>query len=406
VVEGHLRPARAEVDLDAIADNAALLRRLVAPTALSAVVKADGYGHGAVPVALAALRGGATWLAVALVEEGIELRQAGIEAPVLVLGEPEPDAMAEAVAHRLTLTVYTAEGVDALITVAKQARATGGPASVVHLKVDTGMHRLGADPDEAVALAARLAEFAGDSGGGGGAGVLRLEGLWTHLAVADEPDNAYTADQLERFRLVRSRLAEAGVVPAVVHAANSAGALAHPGARLDKVRCGISVYGYPPNPALGPLVTQALGQPLRPALSLRSRVVLVRELDAQERLSYGLRYRLGERSVVATVPLGYADGVPRALSAAGGEVLIGGRRCRMAGTITMDYLMVDCGPDATVATGDDVVLLGRQGDEVISADDWAARLGTISYEVLTGMGARVPRVYVGGRAASVGGGSE
>ncbi len=387
VVEGHLRPAWAEVDLDAVAHNAALLRRLVAPATLAAVVKADGYGHGAVPVGRAALRGGASWLAVALVEEGIELRRAGVEAPVLVLAEPEPEAMAEAVAHQLTLTVYTREGVERL---ARAARAAGGPAPRVHLKVDTGMHRLGADPDQAVALAARLVELAG-----GGAD-LRLEGLWTHLAVADEPGNAYSDEQLARFQAVRDRLAQAGAVPSMVHAANSAGALAHPSARLDLVRCGISVYGYPPSPALAPLVDQVLGEPLRPALSLRAKVVLARQLDAKERLSYGLRYQLDDRSVVATVPLGYADGVPRALSPAGGEVLIGGRRRPLAGTITMDHLMVDCGPDATVARGDEVVLIGRQGDQEIGADEWAARLGTISYEVLTGVGARVPRVNVGG----------
>ena len=403
MVEGHLRPAWAEVDLDAIAHNATLLRRLVAPTALAAVVKANGYGHGAVPVGLAALRGGAAWLAVALVEEGVELRQAGVVAPVLVLGEPEPEALPEAIAHRLTLTVYTAEGIEALTRV---TRTADGAVPTVHLKVDTGMHRLGATPDQAVALAARLSELTGQSGGASRTGVLDLQGLWTHLAVADEPGNGYTAEQLARFQSVRDRLAEAGVVPPMVHAANSAGALAHPAARLDLVRCGISVYGYPPSPALADLVAQVLGQPLRPALSLRSKVGLVRELDAGERISYGLRYRMGERSLVATVPLGYADGVPRALSAAGGEVLIGGCRRRIAGTITMDYLMVDCGPDPRVRRGDEVVLLGRQGDQEITADEWARHLGTISYEVLTGVGTRVPRVYVGGRAVGVGDGQE
>jgi alanine racemase len=366
------RPAWAEVDLDAIRHNVRVLRELSAPAELCAVVKADGYGHGAVAVARAALEGGASWLAVALVEEGVALRAAAIEAPVLVLSEPPADALGDVVAHRLVPTLYTAKGVEAA------AGAAGTGILPVHVKVDTGMHRVGATADVAVALARAVAD----------APSLELQGFWTHLAVADEPDNEYTAGQLQRFEDARRRLADAGVVPELVHAANSAGAIAHPAARFDLVRCGIAIYGEAPSTEVG----AAIG--LRPALSLKAGVSYVKPLAAGERVSYGLRWRAERDTVLATVPLGYADGVTRRLSAVGGEVLVGGRRCPIAGTVTMDQITIDCGPDATVAPGDEVVLIGRQGSEEITAADWAARLDTISYEVLCGIGPRVPRVHL------------
>ncbi|HVM02908.1 MAG TPA: alanine racemase, partial [Acidimicrobiales bacterium] len=261
------------------------------------------------------------------------------------------------------------------------AVGTGRAPLGVHLKVDTGMHRVGADPGDVPALAKGIR----------GAPGLRLEGLWTHLAVADDPaQDDFTATQLARFEEVRDALAGEGVVPGLLHTANSAAALAHPSARYDLVRCGIAAYGYPPRPgAAGP-------GDLRPALSLRARVSMVRTLDAGERVSYGRRYAVPRpRSVVATVPLGYADGVTRRLGEVGAEVLVGGRRRPVAGTVTMDQLLVDCGPGAAVAAGDEVVLLGRQGDEEITAQEWADRLGTITYEVLCAIGPRVPRVARG-----------
>ena len=366
------RPAWAEVDLDAVRHNVGVLRELSAPAALCAVVKADGYGHGAVPVARAALEGGATWLAVALVEEGVALRDAGIDAPVLVLSEPPLDAMGDVVAHHLVPTLYTAKGVEAA------AGAAGAGLLPVHVKVDTGMHRVGASPDDAVVLARAVAD----------APPLQLQGFWTHLAVADEPNNEYTAEQLRRFDDARARLADAGVAPELVHAANSAAAIAHPAARYDLVRCGIAVYGEAPSAEVG----TAIG--LQPALSLKAEVSHVKTLAAGERVSYGLRWRAERDTVIATVPLGYADGVTRRLSAVGGEVLIGDRRCPIAGTVTMDQITVDCGPNSAVAPGDEVVLIGGQGREAITAADWAARLDTISYEVLCGIGPRVPRVHL------------
>ncbi len=375
-MDAEIRRAWAEVELGAVRENATALAGLAAPAALCAVVKAGGYGHGAVPVARAALEGGASWLAVALVEEGVELRDAGVAGPVLLLSEPPHPAMAEVVARELTPTLYTQGGVEAAakaVAGAGHTRALG-----VHVKVDTGMHRVGAPPAEAVQVATAVHERP----------ELRLEGLWTHFAAADDPDPSFTTEQCARFEEVVARLAASGIRPPLLHACNSAGAIAHPRARHDLVRCGLALYGVPPTPAL------AGRAPLRPVLSLRGRVAYVKTVPAGDGISYGLRYHVERTSVVATVPLGYADGVPWRLGVTGGEVLLGGRRRPIAGAVTMDQLTVDCGGDDSVVPGDEVVLLGRQGGESVDAWEWAGRVGTIAYEILCGIGARVPRIYV------------
>lgn len=366
-----MRPAWAEVDLAAIRHNVETLAERVAPARVCAVVKADGYGHGALAVSRAALDAGAAWLAVAMVEEGAVLREAGITAPVLLLSQPPDEDMDEVVAQGLRPTLYTAEGIDAYA--AASARA-GGQGPPVHLKIDTGMHRVGASPTAAVGLAERIAAHS----------TLRLEGVFTHLAVADEPANSFTGEQLACFRGALATLDAAGIEVELRHAANSAGALLHPGSHFDLVRCGISVYGIAPAPGVDG------GADLRPALSLHSRVSFVKRVDAGEALSYGQRYRLDRPATVATVPIGYADGVRRRLASVGGEVLIGGKRRPIAGTVTMDQITVDCGDDA-VEIGDEVVLIGRQGNEELTAEEWANRLGTIGYEIVCGIGARVPR---------------
>jgi alanine racemase len=374
------RAVWSEVDLDAIRENVAALRALAEPAAFLAVVKANGYGHGAVPVAHAALDGGASWLGVARIAEGVELRAAGITAPIMLLSEPAPRAAADTVAHGITPVVYTETGIDALA----KAVADAGRAEplAVHLKVDTGMHRVGCRADDAVARAAQVA--ARDE--------LVLAGVCTHLAVADEPANPYTTEQLARFDDVLDALSDAGLRPPIVHAANSAGLLTSPAARYDLVRVGIACYGLPPAPDLA----GHAGICLRPALSLRAHITMVKTLPEGARVSYGLRYELGASGRVATVPAGYADGVPRNLGLAGGEVLIRGRRVPIAGIVTMDQLMVDLG-DMPAEPDDEVVLIGRQGDDEITATEWAERLGTISYEIVTGIGARVPRTYRGTR---------
>jgi alanine racemase len=371
------RTAWAQIDLEAVRHNAALLAARVAPAALCAVVKANGYGHGAVPVARAALEAGASWLAVATVDEGIALREAGLAVPVLLLSEPPAEAMAEVVAFGLTPTVYTEEGLAALSGTVGGGRGEADPAYPVHVKVDTGMHRVGAPPQQAVRLALAVEERP----------ELTLEGLWTHFAVADDPTDGFTSVQNRRFQAVADELATAQVRPALLHACNSAGALAHATCRHELVRCGIALYGVPPSPAL------AGAADLRPVLSLHSHVSCTREVGTGEGVSYGLRFRASRPTHVATVPIGYADGVPWRLGVGGGEVLIGGRRRPIAGSVTMDQILVDCGDDRDVCPGDEVVLLGRQGDQEITAWEWAERAGTIAYEVLCGVGPRVEKLY-------------
>ena len=393
MAQGRSRPAWAEIDLAAVAHNAAVLTRLSAPAELCAVVKAHGYGHGGPAVARAALAGGAGRLAVALVDEGVELREHGITAPVLLLSECAPDAAATVLEYGLTPTVYTAEGIEAF---AAAGRASGRGVRVpVHLKVDTGMHRVGAAPEDLGEVVAGVAAQP----------TLRLEGLWTHLPVADgdrAEDRDYTESQLDLFDRLTADVEAAGIAVPLRHAANTAGAVAFPRSRYDMVRCGLGLYGYLPGAGAGAangavgraLEAQIPGERLVPAMSLKARVVAVRVLEAGERPSYGRLRPLETRSVVATVPIGYADGVPRALFAAGFEVLIGGVRRPLAGMVTMDQIVVDCGDDESVRPGDEVVLLGRQGPEIVTADDWAALLGTISYEVICGVGPRMPRVLV------------
>ena len=367
------RWAWAEVDLDAIRHNVEMIRATVAPSAVWAVVKANGYGHGSVDVARAAIDAGAEGLCVALVREGIELRRAGVDAPILLLSEQPTSTTTRIVRHRLTPTAYSREFIDAL--------AAESPAGLpVHLKVDTGMQRVGVHPHAAAGLASAIADRAP---------ALRLAGVFTHLAVADgdgEEAIEFTHQQLARFQDVNDHIAG----PHAVHAANSAGALAHPESRLDLVRIGIAMYGISPGSGV-----DALCADLRPALEFRARVSFVKQVRAGSRISYGLRHLFERDTTVATVPVGYADGVPRRLSSTGGEVLIGGRRCPVVGVITMDQLMVDCG-DAEVRVGDDVVLIGEQagpdGPDRIRAEDWAARLDTIGYEVVCGISGRVPRV--------------
>jgi len=357
-----------EVDLAAIRANAAALATAFAPAALCAVVKADGYGHGDVPSAEAALEGGAAWLAVALVAEGARLREADIEAPILLLSEPDAEDAAEVVRWRLPPTVYRPSFLDALERVAP-------PGFPVQVKVDTGMHRVGAPPALAAELARRVARAP-----------LHLQGIWSHFAAAEE-DPAFTAAQLRVLQTVLAALAAEGIRPELVHAANTAGGLAYPDARLDLVRAGIGVFGLRPVPELAPDVR------LRPAMRIVSRVAYLQRLPAGARPSYGRRRPLPQEATVATVPMGYADGVPRRLAAGGGGVLIGGRRHPFAGSITMDQIVVDVG-DHPVRVGDEVVLIGRQGTEEITADDWATGMGVLNYEVVCGFGPRLPRRYL------------
>ena len=367
----RVRPSAIEANVRRLAERAD-------GAALCAVVKADGYGHGAGTAARAALVGGASWLAVATIPEALEVAECTDgDAPVLILAEVAPGLAASAPVscpERVRFTVASAAGIEALV-------ATPGPALAVHLKVDTGMHRMGALPAELDSVTAAL-RAAGDR--------LRLEGVWTHLAVADAPDDPFTAEQLRRFDSAMAQLQASGLSADIVHAANSAGLLAHPDAHRDMVRAGIAVYGVPPSPELEGAIE------LEPALELVSRITAVRTVAPGESVSYGRHWWADEPTRVATVAIGYADGVRRDSGSAGVEVLVRGRRCPIVGAVTMDQLMVALPPaiadEATM--GDEAVLIGRHGADEITATEVAQRLGTIAYEVLTSISARVPRVVV------------
>ena len=362
------RPTVAVVDLDAVRHNVRTLKPATAE--LMAVVKANAYGHGDAPVAQAALDAGATWLGVAEIEEGVRLREAGIDAPILVLSEFPRGAEREGLEARLTPTIYTDAGLRGILAAASE------PARVrVHIKVDTGMHRVGVAPADVDDLVTDALQ-----------NDLVLEGLWTHFAKADVLDDPLTQRQLDDFVGVAAGLPERGIRPRFLHAANTAGTLAMPAAHLDLVRVGIGVYGLSPHPDLSAKAS------LRPALSWRSAVSMTKRVSAGEGISYGHGYRLQRDSTIATVPVGYADGYSRLLTGKA-EVIIRGRRLPVAGAVTMDQLMVDCG-DNPVETGDEVVLIGRQGEAEISVDEIARWMGTINYEVVCNVSERVPREYV------------
>ena len=382
-----MRPSLIRVRLAAIEANAARLAALAPGAALCAVVKAGGYGHGAVAVAAAARAGGASCLAVATTAEAAQLA-GSVEGdpPVLVLSELDPADAAQAAAElpdQVRFTIATPAGVEALAAAAARPGSGSGQPRRVHLKIDTGMHRMGTDPGD-------LAPVADALGRASAAGAVRLEGVWTHLAVADDPADGFTAVQLTRFEMALDELDRLGVLsgptPVVTHAANSAGLLAHPRSHREMVRAGIALYGVAPAPALAGRVR------LEPVLELVSRVTAVRTVGPGESVSYGRSWYAAEPTRVATVPIGYADGVRRHSGQAGVEILIRGRRRPILGTVTMDQLMVAA--DDEVSVGDEVVLIGAQGSERVTVDEVAGRLGTIAYEVLVGLGPRLPRVTV------------
>lgn len=368
------RPTRLEVDLDAIAHNVRVLRERAGDAIVCAVVKADGYGHGAVEIAKAAVEAGASWLAVALVEESEELRQGGLDAPILLLSEPPVDAAPRIIAADLVASVCTPAFGDALNSAASDVGAT----CEVHLLVDTGMGRVGATRDHWQELFDARASW----------DALEVTGLWTHLARADEPDVGTTEMQLEQFAEARAMAQRSGLDDVLVHAANSAGTLLFEQSRFDMVRTGIAIYGLSPAPGLP---AERFG--LRQALRLASEVSFVKHVPAGTPVSYGHTWTSPAAGWVATVPVGYADGVPRALSNRA-EALWNGRRVPFVGNVTMDQLLVWCGDDEP-HVGDEVVFLGDDGSgEAVSVDEWADLEGTISYEVACAIGKRVPRRHL------------
>lgn len=373
-----MKRAVARIDLGAIEHNCALLAELVGPgVELCAVVKADGYGHGMVPAAKAAVRGGATALAVATASEAAELRAALPDARILMVGalsRAEADVALQAGSE----VAMWREGFRAFLS--ERAR-TLGVRPRVHVKYDTGMGRLGdSDPDAVLALCDAVAADEH----------LELAGFWTHFATADKLGDEYFPRQLAAFTALAERV-RASHPQVTVHAANSAAVFREPASHFDMVRCGIAVYG------LDPFGVDPAEHGLRPALELRSYVADVKLFPAGASAGYGRSWRAPRDTYVGVVPIGYGDGWRRGLSNRV-DVLIGGRRYPVSGTISMDNLTVDLGPQTTVRPGDEVVLIGRQGEEVQSAEDIARVLGTINYEITCGISARVPREYVGGEA--------
>ncbi|HMP43391.1 MAG TPA: alanine racemase [Roseiflexaceae bacterium] len=361
-------PTCARIDLAAITENVRRLRAH-AGVPLIAVAKADAYGHGMALAARGLLAGGAAMIAVANLDEAAVLRAAGIAAPIMLLGFLPPQQARDALRLDVTCTIYDQSVADGLI---EATRATGRSAQV-HLEVDTGMGRLGLTPADVGPLLRRLADVAR----------IRVTGMYTHFACADELDASPALAQLARFKMLLAQIEAAGLRPPLVHAANSAALLRFPEARFDAVRPGIACYGLTPAPHV-PLIDG-----LRPALMLESTIAQLKEVPIGTPLSYGGMFVTTRPTMVATVPIGYADGVQR--SPAWRSVLIGGQRAPVIGRICMDYILVDVTDIAGVTGGDQVVLIGEQGAERIDAAEVAGWLGTITHEVLTTIGPRVRR---------------
>ena len=362
------RPVWAEVDLDALAYNVGELKKRAGGAALLAVVKANAYGHGAVAVSRAALAAGAERLGVICVEEGEELRLAGITAPILVMGPTMPAQAERVVDLSLTPTVNSRE----LALALSGHAAERGIVQPVHLKVETGLNRFGLPAEELLPLAEFLRGLPG----------IEVEGLFTHFASGDEGDKAYTRAQFDLFMEVSGRLRW---IP-LRHVANTATVMDMPELSLEMVRTGIGMYGCYPSREVGRAVT------LRPALSLRSRVARLKKLSPGETVSYGRTWRADRPSVVALVACGYGDGLRRALSNRG-SILVRGRRAPIVGRVAMDMCVADVTGVPEVKLGDEIVLIGRQGGEEIPVEELAELCDTINYEILCGIAARVPRVY-------------
>ena len=360
------------VDLDAIAHNAAVLSRHAGNRPLLAVVKANAYGTGAIPVARTLVEAGAQWLGVALVEEGVQLRRAGILVPILLLGPAAPAQCECLVEHRITPAIYSLDFLGAL----ERAAAAADTTVEAHLKVDSGMGRLGFREEEIQGVMSAL----------GNAPRIRIAGLFSNLASADDPTSPQTEQQVRRFLGILDQLQRGGLDPEWVHLANSSALLAHPSARLALCRPGLTLFGLKPSGVLP-------DPGLKPALTLTTRLAQVKDLPYGTPVGYGATYLTDAAKRVGILPLGYADGLARSASP-GGFVLIEGARCPLVGRISMDLAAIDLDPAPGAREGDEVVLWGVSGSDQLSPWDWARWTGTIPYEVMTGIGCRVARRYV------------
>ena len=373
------RWAWAEIDLGALRHNVATLATHIGPQQLWAVVKADAYGHGAIECARVALQSGAQGLCVALVQEGIALRQAGINAPILIMSEQPAEQHRDIIQYGLIATLYNEATIAQFARTANELEIMAS----VHVKVDSGMHRVGAQPDNTVRVVSLVADTQW----------LTLDGMFTHLATADVADTQFAQQQVSAFARAIEQVRALGIEVRHVHISNSASAIRRldAGVGCTMERVGIALYGIP-----GDARSDSFGATyqldLRPVMSVHARVSHVQRVSAGQGVSYGLKRPLEHDATVATLPLGYADGVPRGLWESG-SVLIGGIRRAFAGVVTMDQVMVNCADDA-VHIGDEVVLIGAQGSEVVTANEWANKMGTIGYEIVCAISARMPRNYI------------
>ena len=368
---GH--PSRVEINLDAVASNTRLIKASVGgDVSIMAVVKANAYGHGAPAVARVALQSGCDQLAVANLSEALELRECGITAPILILSYVPPEAIPKAIELNVSLTVFDISFAQHCMSAARRA----GAALKVHLKIDTGMGRLGVLPQSAVTVCATLWDTAG----------IKLEGIYTHFATADD-DSLFMKQQLDAFNRIISRIREARIQVEHIHAANSAAVLNCPGSHFNLVRPGLMLYGLEPMPDSG------IAEFLRPAMSWKTEVAQVKTLPPGSRVGYGDAYRTRGEETIAVVPVGYADGLRRT-PFSWREVLIRGRRAPLAGRVSMEKIMLNVSHIPGVTAGDEVVLLGQQGDDCISAEEIAGWIRSNNYEVVTSIAPRVPRRYI------------
>jgi alanine racemase len=370
------RPTWAEIDLDALANNLRVIREGVGHDAkVMAAVKADAYGHGAVPCSRRLEAEGVDWFGVALPEEGIELRAAGITRPILCLGGFWEGQQNACLQQNLTPVVYRIDMIESLDRAARDA----GVVADVHVKIDTGMGRLGVRSDDVTQFCGALSRCQ----------YVRVDGLMTHLAAADDPAQMdFTTAQLKQFEFAVKTFRESGLLPTYIHAANSAAAFAYPRARGNMVRPGGTLYGF----SRDVLPPQIATPPLRPVMTLRSRIMLLKNVGKGEKLGYGCSFETRRESLIATIPIGYDDGYRRALSSRG-RVIVGGKFAPVVGRVSMDLTLIDVTDVPGVALDDQVTLLGRDGDLAITAEEVGETAGTISYEITCGINARVPRVY-------------
>lgn len=369
------RPTWTEINLNAIIHNIREFRRVLPrKVQIMAVVKADAYGHGAVEVAQAMVRGGVDWFAVAFLEEGVELRLAGIKTPILLIGPTPPEQAAAVIKYNLTQTIFSREIAEALSCEAVKHHAEES----VHIKIDTGMGRVGLTPRDTLKFIKEISSLPG----------IRVEGLLTHLASADEEDLSYTHRQINLFNETIQSCREAGIEIPLVHAANSAGAINVPESHYNLIRLGLSIYGHYPS---GKISTDLVS--LQPALSFKTRIIYLKEVPAGTFISYGSTFVTERKSLIATIPVGYADGYNRLLSSRG-QVLVKGVRVPIVGRVCMDYTMIDVTGINGVRIGDEVALYGRQDEEEITVEEVADQLETIPYELLCAVDKRVSRFYM------------